>query len=1328
MKTKFYKLISALLVLSFLVSMFTVFSFADETSGEGNSGYTLVYNRSYEDGWDYLNGFYSKNSKPNGNNVSIDFEEDSLGNYNYFLRYEVVNANEAVMQLDMPSSNQAVMGDPNKMTVKSSVVEFSFKADDVAKLGKIVWMRNAGNEDKHDSTILSVNAKGELILFPESNSTDTSNLLDAEVLNAGEKGANINLGKLKNEWINIGLVFNWVDSAKDRATRGANYLACDLYLGYGLNAGYESSTPTRLHLRYANDNDFGFDYINIGFPALAQRSDASLNSSIGMGFCLDNCKMYDSATPTVLTFGAEEFGSAVDTLQEKVIEIKSGASALGKSQIIANALIMKVGVDSALIKDKKYSLVGNKNDSEYSGVYGAPVKKDGNVLIPFQLLLDYIGFPSYTHPDGESFDITTGTSTTYLALGRPTASVNGVPIQLSTAPGYAENSAGEKFLAIAIADVPTLLPGWLAIYDDMGFLMIYQDITPDNLDDNEPILTRDNDLDTMIEVMKKFIFETENVSKKADFITNGNKIYESAKTNTNNFSHPYIIANADKFASLKAKYALKNGEAGFDATFKAYVDSVVAEADKFYKDNANITSGKFSSVKEENMPLNEYQTTADSDGYNTATGMLENIVEYTEILPTLAFAYQMTGDENYARFAYAWMSVLATWTHWGPGYFENCAEATAAYAIAYDWLYNAYVSLGLDTTVLAEAIYANGVHEGYKSSVGETCEHVSRQRVGLDAYTTKKTSINAIGNSAMIIAALSVLDYVSGEGAAEGALDEVRYVLANNLQNLTVYGLDIYAPDGSYIESPIKWEKATTLLMKMDMALISAVGTDYGVMNTWGLDTTAYYATNIETADGEIWNYHDGGVSGQEKATINTDIFSYIGSYYNDKNILAIRKNQIENGKKATLIDVLFYTDGITEKPELSLDYHMDGIDAYISRDGWESGSMYTGLMGGDNGVEGSQIDSGNFVYYNKGIEWVMDLGSESDAVIGYANYSDRYKYYRSTAEGQNVVLLKNGGVATVNGSAVDVGQSLNGGGTITDTFVNEHGSYAILDNTRAYGAVTDMARRGMLVTEDRNTVVIQDEITFAKNVKDVAWVMHTQADVTIDSTGRVAYLAARNADNEVYTLRATIVAPRLDYVFTLEQDVSLLSAGLNGSTIDIAAGKTAYSRSGISRLSIQTSSITFNVAVVFEMVTGEDDTAPVGYEYTKMNEWVPAEFGSTSAEVGKTETREEPTAEDIKSGASSATSILKRDTAFSNRLKNLYEALTRVAYAIRKGVSYKASDVAPKYADYLDCREEYDAYLEYVNTRVDVANGIFFTVSGVDPRVKPEDTPTPEE
>ena len=1302
MKNRFIRLISTILILSFLVSALSVFSYAEDTGygSESNEIYSdlqVFYNRTYEDGWDHSNGFTMKsitsssyNTSFGSNDVHIDREEDLLGNYNYFIRMAATNNNAVKASVDFKmDAVRSAEDNPPK-----TIVELSVKADDVAYLGQIAWMTMAGTGAASVS-MLDINKAGEAVLF------------------SGMKGGALNLGKLENKWLNIAYIFEWTADAMKVTVR----------YGYGLGAGY--SEKAELSMPYPKDS-IGMQCFFVGFPAAASRA-VSGNDSIGMSYCLDNLRVYQNVDDVVKVdpdiYG---YGGELDTNAEKVIEILESSTVKSKAQILNEALAMKLGVDNALIRNVKYPLVNN-SESKYNGTYGAPQKKDGNVLVPIELIVDYIGFPSNLHEDNMSFDITTGTSTTYMRIGSESAVVDGVSVALSMAPGALENSSGKQYIVIALEDIPVLFPGWLAMYDDMGLIIVYEDTTPENLEDNAPIVDRSQDLDAMVDMMKRFVFDTVTADKAQDgYVANGKLVYEDTKANTNNFAHPYIMANADTFEKLSAKYALTEGKDGYDANLKAYIKSIIDEADAIYSEYASVSGKNYTGIKEDKVPKNANQ---DGDGYDSK-GKMTDLVNWANLLPTLAFAYQITENANYAKLAYDLSAELASWSHWGPGYFTHCAEVTMAYSIAYDWLYNAYKALNLDTDVLAMAIYDLGVHDGYISSSGRGCEH-ARNLGDLSKYNTATGSTNAVGTAGMIVGALAILDFVDSEGAPESAYDETMYLIGNNIQSLVTYGLDIYAPDGSYIESATYWEYATSNFFRMVMALESATGTNYGLMNTWGIDRTCYYAIHIEDSEGIIWNYHDECIDivskfgEDELLALNTDMFNFVGSYYGDETLVSIRAKQLADGKRATIYDLLFYPfDGVKAAPELELDYHMEAIDAFVTRSDWNPGAIYAGLMGGMNNVDHGQIDSGNFIYRNGGIDWVVDLGGDNPYITGYSDASDRYKYYKLSGEGQNVIVQTSPPATNSKGEITESfetwGQDSRYGGVITKTFSNEHGSYAILDNKASYGGQVTYALRGMLLTNDRSTVVLQDEFTF-KIVESLAWIIHTKAQIKIDDNGRVAYLTQLDGEGKQHIIRVSIVSIRDDFTFST---VPATSPMLDSTVKKVAGNELEDDRSEYSRLVIEKETVSFDVAVVFEAIDSIKDAPPVSYEWTEMSRWTPSAPQEITEDEETVEMRSKLSVTDIKDRVDKIKPIISKDTAYTDRLDALYTLLADVQYIVNvNGESdiKKQTAIANAYKKYGEYLEEYNEFIEYLNNVSSLADKLGLAVCGVVSEVEEE-------
>lgn len=1280
MKNKFRKLISSILIIAFLVSAFSLLVSAETVTGEAvdTSEVELLINRNFDEGWDYTNGFTGGNEK--GNSFYIDYEQTSDYGYNYFLRAEGASALEGFLIFNFTSYVQKTNG---------TVIKMSLKADDVCNV--------SGLNDEIGRIFYGLSATKQTVNLLAIKNSMLCVYTDAE-------GTTVEpIAPLTNEWLDLAFVFDWDQSS--------------FYLTVYYGENYEQSMVVTYP--YASAGDTGFTSVRIALPAAG--TDIAAENRMGASYCLDNFQIYQN-TKSILTNSTVDslgFGELINRLAEKTILIQSGTEKTA-AQLLEEALCMKIGVDYALFKNKKTPI--------FDGTYGAPSVIDGNVMVPLELILDYIGFPYYVHADKLSYDITTGTSKTNLIAGRDSASVDGERVELTVAPGFI--TEGDKsYLVIALDDVEKLFPGWLVTYDSMGLIIVYEDLTPENLDDNKEIVGRTENLTVMVDLMKKFVFDTvvedENGNTlKADAAYNAtaNEIYNDVKKNTNNFAHPYIGANQATFDKLNKVYSAVAGTEHYNEAAKAYLATLVGEAEAFYNQVADLNeNGSYNSIKESEIPVNVYsdnrnpnstdpsdKTVADTpDGYDPLGGRLDEIGKFAEKIRILAFAYQATRDVKYAQLAYDWSLALGEWVHWGPAYFTDCAEAAYAFSVGYDWLYNIYKELygqdGVDA--IARIIFENGVHEGYISSSGKTCEH-ARSKGDESRYSTLTTNVNAVCSSAMVTACLAIMDY-------DEYAEERNYLLGNNIINLANYGLDQYAPDGSYMESATYWAYGTNYFFRMVMSLVSAAGTDYGFMDTWGIDRTCYYAAQIESSDGNIWNYNDGGFDGISGALASQDtsLFFFAGTMLGDSNLLAIRQHHLTGfakPKAVTICDMLYYPfDGVSVDAELSLDYYMEGIDAFVSRSSWEEGAMYTGIMGGVNNGSHAQIDSGNFIYHNKGIVWFMDLGSDDYNASGYLGAS-RNTYYRVNAEGQNVVCLVS------DPTNIKYGQYTQAGGIITSTYSDEYGSYAIIDNTSVYLDSAVFARRGIFVTNDRNTVVVQDEITF-KMIEDVYWIAHTAQRIEIDSSKRVAYLTGTNENGERYTLRATLVARTRAFLFSqVSANQPILESTVSSEDVLKKGGVPEYSRNQISRLVIEGSKVlSFNVAVAFEIITGDRETAPeVGYEWTSMGAWQPYPTAEAGSDINQP--RETPTDPNVvQTLTMKAETIYEDETAFSENITQFFRYLCQVRYTI----DFYGSDLPPSLIDYYDLygdlEDAYEEFTDIVNESIESTHQIVGKLRG---------------
>ena len=278
----------------------------------------------------------------------------------------------------------------------------------------------------------------------------------------------------------------------------------------------------------------------------------------------------------------------------------------------------------------------------------------------------------------------------------------------------------------------------------------------------------------------------------------------------------------------------------------------------------------------------------------------------------------------------------------------------------------------------------------------------------------------------------------------------------------------------------------------------------------------------------------------------------------------------------------------------------MEGINAYVVRDSWEAGSIYAGIIGDTNNLGHGQIDSGSFVYHNGGTIWFCDLGTENYNCYGFWNSgSTRYRYYMMNAEGNNTLFVAD------QDRILPYGQALSGFGSMIETGDNKYGAYSIIDNTSAYSTLANYAYRGMLLTNDRRTLVIQDEVEFV-NPQNAYWVGHTQQEVYLSVDGTVAYMYDGKSVIRVTIVDRTDSGLRfeLEDCYTYHLTASEGMDELAEENYLLGTHERNKDRSGYRKLAIAINNAkSVRLAIVIEeMSVGE--ITELGYEWQDMADW----------------------------------------------------------------------------------------------------------------------------
>ena len=1217
MKSKFLRILALILVMSSLLSMFTIFATAAGVSATAKSGeaengsFELMYNRTFDDDLDDLAGM---SSTTGGTEFKV---EENAGNKFLSMNLGVAAAN-GHDYVEITGASRGEIG---------SVIEFDIMVGEAN---------------------VSVNNPVSIHTIGGATEIDVLKIQDNKVSFLGGQYADV-FTMTPGTWYTIQVILDY-DGA-------ANANTFNLIIKHGeAGSNMQELTNEPILTQAAGGN--GVSLIRLQ----ATGEDAGNSASI----CFDNIKYYEGANEIVNI--TSDMGNGT------ILGGAGGSGAAGTESDLAASLSMKVGVNYSYVNGARTPILESEGT-----VYGAPVKLNGQVMIPLLAVVDYIGSEAAVN---DNSIVITGTSNASLTVGSDVATVGDKDVALEVAPTWQNAGESLKYVVISLADVNKLFPKYYTDYDATGYMVVST---------SADLLDREQNMNAMVSIMKKFVFDT----------YDGDSIYNDVKEYTN-FNHPYLLATGDDLARIRAEYnALKaEAEAGEieDYTEKFWklrnYYSIISAGQDAYEiyaaQDVNDTYDTYAGLKaltDIDSDYSLHQSNANNAGYD-ANGR-SDIANRTALLEAMTYAYVLTEDTKYLELSYEVAIYLGDWTHWGPGYFINCADAASDFAIYYDWTYQGYVKLaeeknridGSEYNVadLAKILAEQGVREGY-FSINDDCKHTSEKAPdfnGKKAYTYigRNDYWSAVSVSGMTLASLAVLD----GNAGSIYVDEAKDVLSESIKSLMENGLDLYAPDGSYDAGPSYWNYGTNSFFNMCAALDSATGGNYGLMNTWGIDATSYYAVYTEDNNANYFPYHESSAG-----SYDASYFFYVAKCFGDATLSKIRFDQINSGlKNASILDMIYYPEAsdMSNAGDLALDYYAESVDLFAARSSWEKDALFVSIVGGKNDSTYGQMDAGDFVYHNGGLVWITDLGTENSGCKGLWDSATRYRYYVMKPEGNNTITI-------TSDTKTPYGQYLNGQAEAYKWGSNEHGSYVAYNMGKSLGTSVYKWERGVLLTNDRKTTVIQDQVDLANNTHTVYWFAHYNVDVvnggvSISADGKTAYMKHYLGTNEhgeklYQTLRLSIVTPGVSALkFQVMSTYSFVNSNTYSAS-DVAAlgGYAENSRDKYMKLAICGENVNkFEVAVVIELVDdttiGTKSEIEVGYSFMKMSdaEWLPTEdTRGLMVDNGDTvERRGTPNVKDhLYDGVMTIKQLADKGTLYTDKVDAYFKALCDAYYAVR--------------------------------------------------------------
>jgi len=465
----------------------------------------------------------------------------------------------------------------------------------------------------------------------------------------------------------------------------------------------------------------------------------------------------------------------------------------------------------------------------------------------------------------------------------------------------------------------------------------------------------------------------------------------------------------------------------------------------------------------------------------------------------LAAAYCLTKDKRYKDRLYEELEHVGNWPDWGADAYLCTAHNILTFAVCYDWLYNDWTEEEREN--ILGWLMEKGIREAVLGYEGFTKGTV---------WPTSKSNWNNVCNGSNLIAAIAIADEYP---------DVADYILRKAADGLPKCFHEVSA-DGAYAEPINYWDYGMRYQVKAMAALDSALMDGKTLpecldfSDETGFDNSGdfpIYYNGITAA----FNYGDA-----DPGMIVSPIMYYFANKYNKSQYAWYNQYMYENspyvshesGKEAVW-SLLWYDPDNASLPEegFALDKYYQskeslGVNGISMRSSWtDQDALYIAMRAGDQRAAHSSLDAGGFVLDWSGKRFVHMYGRRvagQASVYGWPKYHTKtdaghYSYYHCRAEANNTII------ANPVQDKADMNYTYFA--ELLEGKSSANTAYGIINMTDTNADFED-AKRGLMMTDNREVIIIQDEIK-AKKPSEFYWFANTKADITVAEDGKSVLL-----------------------------------------------------------------------------------------------------------------------------------------------------------------------------------------------------------------------------
>ncbi len=527
------------------------------------------------------------------------------------------------------------------------------------------------------------------------------------------------------------------------------------------------------------------------------------------------------------------------------------------------------------------------------------------------------------------------------------------------------------------------------------------------------------------------------------------ELLELYKKSDNYQKHPRILIDQEELDRIKALYKT-------DPLMQEWGANVIKEADIL-------------------MGEDDYTYRISGDSMDDVNYSMDDIVN-------LCLAYHLTGNERYVGRTWRFLKNICDLKNWNPRGYLDVGELSFITSIGYDWLY--YQLTPEQRAYIEKNLYEKGTHLTWRLYHGELDGRTFVDNNGeIKEYYTgwynSENNWNPVTNGGVMSGAMALLD----------VYPEIASQLIENATWALEYATPSYYPKGAWEEGGSYWNYALGYVVRTIKSFRNVFGTDFRISQAPGFNGTGWYGSKLS---GSTASYIIGDTSsGTVLASPHT---MWLANEFNDKELMAVRMQEFDSyGRVGGYNEMIYYNpDLIAGNVELPLDTFMEGMEVIALREAWyDRGATFVGASGGDNGRGHGHHDTGSFQIDMAGERFIRDVGAENYTAKGGYFTTNRYHFYRSRAEGHNMYII-NPRIDDLDYYGVIKGSRAEGKLVLS----KPRGAIATMDLSAVYGEWVSHAERGYMLSDDRRSVTVRDEIDLLEPDSEIYYSLHTSAKI----------------------------------------------------------------------------------------------------------------------------------------------------------------------------------------------------------------------------------------